>query len=64
MIAVDWSHIKGLTIYDGKKLSVIDRKAFLKKLAGADGESRTRVKSTQNLNPSAPAIILEAVLYP
>ena len=32
MIAVDWSHNKGLTVYDGKKLSVVDRKAFTKRL--------------------------------
>ena len=59
MIAVDWSHNKGLTIYDGKKLSVIDKKAFLKTLAGAGGKSRLRVQSRENVNLPAPLVILE-----
>lgn len=50
IIAVDWSHIKGLTIYDGKKVSVVDRKALLKKLAG---ESIINVKTKKFLNPAS-----------
>lgn len=32
MIAIDWSHTKGLTIYNGNKPSIINRKALLKRL--------------------------------
>lgn len=49
-IAVDWSHIKGLTIYNGKKVSVVDRKGLLKKLAG---ESIISVESKKFLNPAS-----------
>lgn len=50
MIAIDWSHTKGLTIYDGKKASVIDRKALLKRLAG---ESIFDFKSIKIVNPAS-----------
>lgn len=50
MIAIDWSHNKGLTIYDGKKASVVDRKALLKKLAG---ESKCTIKSLHTFNPAS-----------
>lgn len=50
MIAVDWSHTKGLTIYNGKKVAILDRKALLKKLAG---ESRHIIKSTLRFNPAS-----------
>lgn len=43
MIAVDWSHIKELTTYDGDKLRVEDRKALLKRLAKLVGEESTLV---------------------
>ncbi len=33
MIAVDWSHRKGLTTYDGKKLRVEDTKSFITRLS-------------------------------
>lgn len=48
MIAVDWSHTKGLTIYNGKKVATSDRKSLLKKLAG---ESKQTLKSKATVNP-------------
>lgn len=59
MLAIDWSHTKGLTIYNGKKTSMIDRRALLKKLAGADGKSIYNLKTMGTVNPSAPLVILE-----
>lgn len=53
MIAVDWSHNKGLTIYDGKKVSVLDRKTLLKKLAG---KSTGVIKSTRSFNPASTGV--------
>ena len=50
MIAVDWSHTKGLTVYDGKRVSVVDRKSLLKKLAG---ESIPVFKSNILINPAS-----------
>lgn len=58
IIAVDWSHTKELTTFDGKKLRVEDKKALLKRLAKLDGEeSKIEVKSTHRLH--SPTIILE-----
>lgn len=37
ILSIDWSHIKGSTVYDGKKASIVDRKSLLKKLAGGAG---------------------------
>lgn len=34
ILAIDWSHIKDLTTYDGKKVRVETRNSLLKKLAG------------------------------
>lgn len=45
--AIDWSHRKGLAIYDGKKGAVIDRKSLLKKLAE---ESTLDFKSSSKIN--------------
>lgn len=75
MIAIDWSHTKGLTIYNGERVSIIDRKALLKRLEesikrvnsigvlhsslGADGESSGLIKSSPYFNPPAPTAILE-----
>ena len=50
MLAIDWSHTKGLTTYDGKKLLTIDRKALLKRLAG---ESKLALKSRLEINPAS-----------
>lgn len=50
MIAIDWSHTKGLTIYDGKKVAVVDRKALLKKLAG---QSTLYIQSMGGFNPAS-----------
>lgn len=58
MIAIDWSHNKGLTIYNGKKASVIDRKAFLKKLAG---ESNIAIKSRHSFNPASQGAGSESI---
>lgn len=51
--AIDWSHKKGLAIYDGKKSAIIDRKSLLKRLAG---ESIKKVKSHGRLNPASPGV--------
>jgi len=51
MITIDWSHTKGLTIFNGKRVSLVDRKALLKRLAG---ESIGRSKSIDTLNPASP----------
>ena len=48
--AIDWAHTKSLTIYDGKKGTVLDRKSLLKKLAG---ESIKKVKSNGCLNSAS-----------
>jgi len=48
--AIDWSHTKGLTIYDGKKLLILDRRALLKRLAG---ESKLALKSRLVVNPAS-----------
>lgn len=59
-IAVDWSHIKGLTTYDGKKVMVEDRKSLLqrlKKLGKHGEESLSPVSSSNTLH--SPTIILE-----
>ena len=45
MIAIDWSHIKELTTYDGKKIRVESRKALLKRIT----ESTITIKSTKIL---------------
>lgn len=49
MIAIDWSHTKGFSTYDGRRVSVLNRKALLKKLAR---ESMRSVKSNPPLNPA------------
>lgn len=61
MLAIDWSHTKGLTIYDGKKCKVETRKSLLKRLK-ADGvgeESKSIVQSRFLLNSPTHPIILE-----
>lgn len=45
MIAIDWSHTKELTTFDGKKVRVESRKALLKRIT----ESTEVVKSRQSL---------------
>jgi hypothetical protein len=58
MIAVDWSHTKELTTYDGNKLRIEDKKTLLKRLAKLVGEeSILRVKSTLFLH--SPTVIIE-----
>lgn len=49
MLTVDWSHTKGLTTYDGKKVKVETRKSLLKRLAG---ESNKSFKSIGSVNPA------------
>lgn len=59
-IAVDWSHIKGLTTYDGKKVRVEDRRSLLqrlKKLVKDGGKSSSTLKSKSATY--SPTIILE-----
>jgi hypothetical protein len=58
MIAVDWSHTKKLTTYDGHKLRVEDKEALLKRLGkSGGGESTKEIKSIQQFHP--PIVILE-----
>ncbi len=59
MIAIDWSHIKELTTFDGKKVRVESRKALLKRMIsdGMGGESTRAAKSRAALQP--PSVVLE-----
>ncbi|MBA7699346.1 hypothetical protein ES703_108041 [subsurface metagenome] len=50
MIAIDWSHTKGFTAYDGTRVSVLDKKALLKRLAGG---SIHKLKSKSSVNPAS-----------
>ena len=59
-IAVDWSHTRGLTTYDGEKVRVEDRKSLLqrlKKLGKRGEESADHVQSDYYLH--SPTITLE-----
>jgi len=59
-IAVDWSHTKGLTTYDGKSVRVEDRRSLLQRLGklGKRGEeSRSLLQSRKWIH--SPTIILE-----
>lgn len=59
-IAVDWSHTKGLTTYDGKKVRVEDRRSLLqrlKKLGKCGEESINNLASTVLIH--SPTVILE-----
>lgn len=59
-IAVDWSHTKGLTTYDGKKVRVEDRRSLLqrlKKLGKRGQESNLLIESIKEVH--CPTIILE-----
>ena len=58
MIAVDWSHTKELTTYDGDKLRVEDKKALLKRLAKLVGEESTLVLKSI-LSVHSPTVVLE-----
>lgn len=60
MIAVDWSHTKELTTFDGKKVRVEPLKALLKRLQkdGTGGESKITIESSGGFH--SPAIILES----
>jgi len=61
MLAIDWSHTKGLTTYNGKECKIENRKDLLKRLSknGLAGESTALVKSMGEVNPSTPLVILE-----
>ena len=59
-IAVDWSHTKGLTTYDSKKVRVEDKKSLLqrlRKLGKTGEESISNLPSTVFIH--SPTIILE-----
>lgn len=64
LLAIDWSHIKKLTSFDGKKIRCEERVALLKRLRryggescdGIVGESNIDVKSSRCLQPT---VILE-----
>lgn len=59
VIAIDWSHTKDLTTYDGKKLRVESQKTLLSRLSkdGKGEESKKQVKSTNY--PHSPSVVLE-----
>ena len=59
-IAVDWSHTKGLTTYDGKKVRVEDRWSLLQRLKklGKDAEKSSGTLKSKSATYS-PTIILE-----
>lgn len=52
MIAVDWSHTKELTTYDGKKVRVESLKKLISRISKSDGESKVTVESITALQPS------------
>lgn len=60
-LAVDWSHIKGFTTFDGKKLRVEDKKSLIKRLQtmrNRDGEeSKDSLQSSYFVH--SPSLILE-----
>jgi hypothetical protein len=58
MIAVDWSHTKELTTYDGDKLRVEDKKALLKRLAKSGGEE-SNIAAKSRIPLHSPTVILE-----
>lgn len=59
-IAVDWSHTKGLTTYDGKKVSIEDRRSLLQRLKklGKDAKKSSHPLKSKSATHS-PTIILE-----
>jgi len=63
MIAVDWSHTKGLVTYDGKKLRTEDRKALIKRLQThslRDKDGEESIRGAQSKPPlHSPSVILE-----
>jgi len=59
MIAVDWSHTKGLTIYNGKKGVTSNRKSLLKSLAG---ESMVEFESSYDINPASSGAGGESII--
>jgi len=56
MIAIDWSHTKDLTTFDGKKVRVEPLKTLLKRLQkdGTGGESKPWEQSKALLHPPVP----------
>jgi len=53
-IAIDWSHNKGLTIFDGKDINVLERKKLLNIISNrvGGGESNEPIKSMEEIQPS------------
>lgn len=53
MIAVDWSHVKELTTFDGKKVRVESLKTLLKRISKdiVGDESIVRLESTEGVQP-------------
>lgn len=60
-IAVDWSHTKGLTTYDGKKVRVEDRRSLLERLKklGKDTEKSSHSLKSKNATHSHTIILEE-----
>lgn len=57
LIAIDWSHTKDLTTYDGKKVRVETLKQLLSRINKDGGESISSLKSI--IKVQSPSVILE-----
>lgn len=59
MIAVDWSHTKGLVTFDGKKLRIEDKKSLVKRLTKKDKDGEESIKAVKSkLALHSPSSIL------
>lgn len=59
MIAIDWSHTKGLITYDGKKLRAEDRKSLIKRISKKDNDGGESSRSLQSITfVHSPSTIL------
>ncbi len=57
MLAIDWSHTKDLTTFDGKKVKVVSLKQLLTTVSkdGGEGESKPSLKSRRAIQPLPPS---------
>jgi len=60
LYAVDWSHTRGLTVFDGKGLYKIERKVLLSRLAR---ESFVALQSKTSVNPASQVAEGESTSY-
>lgn len=58
MIAIDWSHTKDLTTYDGRKVRVETLKQLLSRISRDGGESTFWLESIQTVQP--PSVVIES----